>query len=505
MKIHSIPFHKLTISDFIEAAESSARLKLHDKARGDIAAGSSAVQSLIKNKKVVYGVNTGVGDLCDSILANADLLKLQKNIVLSHACGTAPYFEEKTARGALFLVINSRAKGFSGIKQDTIEKLISIFNARITPLLPTQGSLGASGDLIPLAHLALMLLGKGNVFDRGKMGRASDALKRIKIKPHIFQPKEALCLINGTDVVTSAAAFAVSDAENVLTASHHATAAMFEILGASRSSLDSELHALKPHSGQVTVARHLQELLKGSVLLDRPKKKVQDSYVVRCAPQIDGAVLGQIEKAKNDVEIEINSVTDNPLFFKEKDSFTFISGGNFHAQSIAFAMDSLGIALTALGKVMERRIERLINPSLNNLTPFLTYNGGLHSGFMVPHYLVASLVAENSVYAHPASIQSVSVSAGQEDFVSMAMTAANKATNIIRNCEKILAIELLVVVQAMDVMKKKRLASLSSFSPSARSLYKMVRAKSPSLEEDRSLSKDIEHMVNLIRARRIAS
>ena len=361
-----------------------------------------------------------------------------------------------------------------------------------------QGSLGASGDLIPLAHLALPLLGKGDVRVNGKRISAASVLRKLGIT-HTLLPKEALSLINGTEVTTSQAAFAVYGAERFLAGSVRATAALFEIFGARTSSIDADIHALKPHPGQVAVARDLRKYLRGSALVDRPKAKAQDPYVIRCTPQVDGAILGEIMRTKTTVEIELNSVTDNPLFFVKGGKVKALSGGNFHAQALAFALDGLAIALTAGSKVIERRVERLLNSSLSGLPPFLIFESGTNTGLMIPHYLIAALVAENSVLAHPASIQTLPVSANQEDFVSMAMTSATKAAQILRNCERILAIELLLVAQAMDIMIEQKAVKLSSFSASARGIKETVRRSVQTLKKDRLVSKDIDAILSHLR------
>lgn len=498
---YRIPLNKISAQDLAYLSSAPhVRLQLSDGAKKNIARGERALATLLREGKVVYGVNTGVGDLCDTVLPDKEICTLQENIILSHACGGAPYLEPNVARGALFLTANALAKGFSGVRRDTIQKLITIFNAGVSPLLPKQGSLGASGDLIPLAHLGLLLLGKGSALINGKQLPAARILRGLGIKPVVLHPKEALGLINGTEAVTSLGAFVVQGAENFIRLEIQGLVPFFEVLGASRISLDPRIHALKPHSGQQEIASILRSALRASTLCDRPNKKVQDPYVVRCAPQIDGAIFDAIMHAQQVLETEINSVTDNPLFFSEGRHATWASGGNFHAQSIAFAMDSLGIALTACSKLLERRIERLLNARLSGLPPFLAKEeGGLHSGLMIPQYLAAALVAENSVLAHPASIQSISVSADQEDFVSMAMTSANKAEQILSNCQKVLAIFLFSVAQAMDMFVQQEGKSMHNFSPVSRTLHAKVRNVSPYVQSDRMLGNDIEKITHLVR------
>ena len=494
----NVPVLRLTVDRFIALAQPDSRMSLPPATVGAINKGAKAVEAIVRNKVPVYGVNTGIGDLCDVYLSGDKLAELQENIIMSHACGGEPYFADDVARGALFLVVNARAKGYSGITVGAIQKLIALFDHGVAPLLPMQGSLGASGDLIPLAHLALPLLGKGDVRVNGKRISAASVLRKLGIT-HTLLPKEALSLINGTEVTTSQAAFAVYGAERFLAGSVRATAALFEIFGARTSSIDADIHALKPHPGQVAVARDLRKYLRGSALVDRPKAKAQDPYVIRCTPQVDGAILGEIMRTKTTVEIELNSVTDNPLFFVKGGKVKALSGGNFHAQALAFALDGLAIALTAGSKVIERRVDRLLTSSLSGLPPFLIFESGTNTGLMIPHYLIAALVAENSVLAHPASIQTLPVSANQEDFVSMAMTSATKAAQILRNCERILAIELLLVAQAMDIMIEQKAVKLSSFSASARGIKETVRRSVQTLKKDRLVSKDIDAILSHLR------
>jgi histidine ammonia-lyase len=493
------PAFSLTIEDIMAIGKRDSRIMLSADGERLTKKCADAIQKLLKQKTIVYGVNTGVGDLCDSFLPDEQLSELQENIILSHACGDAPYFSDEIARSVFFLVLNARSKGYSGLSAHTIQTLAKIFNNEVTPQIPMQGSLGASGDLISLAHISLMLLGEGNVKMNGKIVPAKTMQKKLGLSRHTFSPKEALSLINGTEVTTATSAFTVGGAERLLSSSVRATAALFEIFGSQISSIDEDIHLLKPYPGQLRVAKELRAHLKGSKLIARPKEKVQDPYVIRCTPQIDGAIADQISHTKKIVETELNAITDNPLFFIDGENIKAVSGGNFHAQNIAFAMDGIGIALVAESKIMERRIERLLNVSLSDLAPFLVMESGLNTGFMIPHYLVAALVAENGVLAHPASIQTVSVSANQEDFVSMAMTAANKASQILHNCERILSVELLLVAQAMDLMIEKNGTPISSFSKSAQKIHATVRSSVKTLRKDRYMSKDIQKVLEHLR------
>ncbi|MFA5830607.1 MAG: aromatic amino acid ammonia-lyase [Candidatus Paceibacterota bacterium] len=491
----NFPAFSLTVDDIVAMGRRDSRIALSADGARLAKKCTDAIQKLLKKNSIVYGVNTGVGDLCDSFLPDEELSELQENIILSHACGDAPYFSDEIARAAFFLVLNARAKGHSGLSVHTIQTLTDIFNHEVIPQIPMQGSLGASGDLISLAHISLMLLGEGNVKMNEKIVPAKTMQKKLGLSRHTFSPKEALSLINGTEVTTATSSFTVHGAERLLSSSVRATAALFEIFGSQISSIDEDIHLLKPYPGQLRVAKELRAHLKGSKLIARPKAKVQDPYVIRCTPQVDGAIIDQISHTRKIVETEMNSITDNPLFFMEGDAVKAVSGGNFHAQNIAFAMDGIGIALVAESKVMERRIERLLNASLSDLAPFLVMESGRNTGFMIPHYLVAALVAENGVLAHPASIQTVSVSANQEDFVSMAMTAANKASQILHNCERILAIEMILIAQAMDLMIEKNATPLAHFSKSAQKIHAAVRSSVKTLRKDRYMSEDIRKVL----------
>lgn len=497
---YQLPVQKLKIKGFISALQPERKISLSDTGLHRVRAGEKTLQTLIENgTRPVYGVNTGVGDLCDTALLSAYLSEFQKNLILSHACGSAPFLGERVCRGAFFLLLNSLSKGFSGMSEYTFKKLMLIFNDGVSPMLPAHGSLGASGDLIPLAHLGLLLLGSGNAYRNGKVEPANKILKRLGAGNHQFRPKDALSIINGTAVSSSDSAFAVYGAESLFYSSLRAEAALFEIMGISRSAIAPELQELKPYPGQIFTARLLRKFLNGTKLCDRVQKKIQGPYVIRCAPQIDGAIFDVIQSAKKTVEIEINSVTDNPLFFIKKGRAIALSGGNFHAQNLAFAMDNLGIALTAFSKVTERRIERLLNPALSGLPAFLVNESGMHSGLMMVQYLAASLVAENSVLAHPASIQSIPVSAHQEDFVSMSMTSAEKCLTILRNSERTLAALIFAIVQGVDMAIKIHSFAFSDFSPETRKFYKKIRNHVPIVKQDRWFASDIEKISTMIR------
>ncbi|MDP3726143.1 MAG: aromatic amino acid ammonia-lyase, partial [bacterium] len=474
-----LPFRKLTISHFVKISRhNNARFAVSSSAYRGIKKSRAIVEECVNNRMPVYGVTTGVGDFCDVVLSPEQLLDFQRRLIVSHAVGSAPYLEEPVARGTLILLLNAFAKGYSGVTVELVKRLLAFLNNGVLPNIPIQGSLGASGDLIPLAHVAKTLLEHGDTY--------------------VFKPKEALAVMNGTAAVTSYAAHAVYRATNVFETALAALGTFLEICHASRDPFDSRIHNLKPHDGQRHVAKTLLRQTKKSALLGQSGRRVQDAYTVRCAPQIDGAMFDVMWHTTHDIEQEMNSVTDNPLIFPNRKPH-IVSGGNFHAEVVAFACDSLRATLAAWSKLIERRIERLLNPQLNNLTPFLVRGKrGLNTGLMILQYLVAALAAENCLLAHPASVESIPVSANQEDFVSMAMTSAHATMQVVVNCEKIAAIFLLTIAQAIDVMVEHSHVSMSDFSPHSQALYETIRMVAPPIESDRDMSDDIVALQNHI-------
>ncbi|MEA1994170.1 MAG: histidine ammonia-lyase, partial [Euryarchaeota archaeon] len=398
--------------------------------------------------------------------------------------GVGDPFDEKIVRAAILLRANSLAKGYSGVRYTLLERFISLLNNNIIPYIPKKGSLGASGDLAPQAHMALVLMGEGEVLRNGRRVPAKQALEKAKIEPLELKPKEGLALINGTPIMTAIAALCIYESKIIFENAVKASAMTLEALrGTDRAFLD-KIQKIRPQKGQIRVAKKMMELLKGSenILSHRHCDKVQDAYTLRCIPQVLGPSLEAIEYAENIVEIEMNSATDNPLIFDVPRS-----GGNFHGQPIALAMDFLAVALAEIGNFSERRVNRLMNTHLSELPPFLTKNSGLNSGFMIAQYTAAALVSENKTLAHPASVDSIPVSADQEDHVSMGTIAARQCYEILQNIKDIVAIELLTAAQGIDFLEHKP-------SPKIQRLHKKIREKISFMEKDRPLYRDIEKM-----------
>ncbi|MDP1629716.1 MAG: histidine ammonia-lyase, partial [bacterium] len=466
---------KLTLERFVNVCGGGERIFLSPAAKKKIIASSKMAERIAGSGKAVYGINTGFGGLSNKLISWDKIKRLQKNLILSHACGVDGPLPKNGSRGVLILLINSLSKGYSGIRLKTLEVLIKIFNKGIIPLMPSKGSVGASGDLVPLAHLSLLLLGEGKAFYGNKTISGRKVLKLINEKPLDFFPKEGLALVNGTHAMTSLLAFSVFRAKNLSKIADIAGAISFKALEADSACLDEKIHALKPHPGQISAALNLKRLLKGSQLAGRGvffnqkkilKNQIQDAYSLRCLPQVHGASKDAISHAQGVVEIEMNSVTDNPLLVDGK----FLSGGNFHGQPLALAADFLAMAVSELGDISERRLDRLVNPLVSGLPPFLAKNSGLNSGFMIAQYTAAALLNYNKVLCHPAVIDSIPTSGQQEDHVSMGMTSCLKLIDVCSNTEKILAIEMLGGVQALDLAAK-----LKECGPALAAAYYFLR------------------------------
>lgn len=478
---------KLTIEDFIGIARGNFKIGLSDGAKKKVVVGRERLDERA-SKETIYGVNTGFGALAEKSIPQSKINQLQKNLIRSHACGVGEPLEKEVVKGMMLLLVNSLAKGYSGIRLETLETLVEMFNKEVLPVIPEKGSLGASGDLVPLAHLALVLIGQGEAIYKGKPLKGKEALREAGIKPVKLKAKEGLALINGTHLAAALAAIALWDSINLAKTADIAGAISLEALQCSKSSFDPRIQALKSYPGQIEVAQNLKKLTLGSPLLCKKQcPKVQDPYSLRCIPQVHGASRQSIKHVQELVEIELNSVTDNPLIF-EKD---ILSGGNFHAQMIALATDYLGIAVAELAEISERRAEQLLNSHLSGLPPFLAQDEGLNSGLMIAQYTAAALVSENKALAHPASVDSIPVSAGQEDHVSMGTTAARRTRQVLGASEKVLGVELLCGAQALDFRRKK---------PGRGTLkaYKTIRKYISFLKKDREIYKDINKIYNLI-------
>lgn len=483
--------HDLTIEQIIAVCRGYAEVVLSDESRGKILASRQVVDELVEEKKVVYGITTGFGKFSDVVISQDECKLLQKNLIITHAVGAGDPFAEDIARGIILLRVNNLSNGFSGIRLETIETMIAMLNKRVTPYIPEKGSLGASGDLAPLSHMVLPMIGLGMAWYEGELLPGAEAMKRAGIPVIELSAKEGLALNNGTQAMTSVGAHALYDAIKLLKVADIAAALSFEAQNGVTDALDPRVHQIRPHAGQMASARNLLKLLEDSKNTTRQGQiRVQDAYSMRCCPQVHGASKDAVNYVKGRVDIEINSVTDNPLIFKEDRSG--ISGGNFHGQPMALSFDFLKIAESELADISERRIERLVNPAYSGLPAFLTSNGGVNSGFMIVQYSAAALVSENKVLAHPASVDSIPSSAGQEDHVSMGTIAARQSAEIGRNVRRVLAMELMVACQGIDMRGNKGLGK------GTQAAYDLVRKGCPRLEEDRELFEDINYCERII-------
>src|SRR5450432_803462 len=449
----------LTLEAVREVAVAGRPVLLSPDAREAVGRARAVVDALVASNQVSYAITTGVGILSDVRIAGDQIRELQVNLVRSHAVGVGDPLAAAEVRAMILLRANSLSKGHSGIRAAVIDTLCEMLNRKVTPFVPSQGSVGASGDLAPLAHLALVLIGEGECFDeKGQRIPGADALGRAEIKPLILEAKEAVSLINGTQAMLALGVLAVLAAETMVDSADVISAMTLDALHGTDLAFDARIHEARPHAGQSKTAANLRKLLEGSKLREshRDCGRVQDAYSLRCIPQVHGAIRDTLTYCRGIMEIEINSAVDNPLVFmndRNEHGGDVISGGNFHGEPLAFALDFLAIALSALAGISERRLERLVNPSLNEgLPPFLAPGAGLNSGFMMPQVTAAALVSENKVLAHPASVDSITTSGNKEDYVSMGMTAALKLRRIVENTRNVLAIEAMAAAQAMDLV-----------------------------------------------------
>jgi histidine ammonia-lyase len=489
----------LTRQDFEQVVCHGRRVRLHPRAQSAMRRSRALVERLIAQKKIVYGVSTGFGALSTERVEPAQARQLQLNLVRSHACGVGEPLSEAETRGVLLLRANALARGLSGVRPRVVELLCDFLNSNVHPVIPGKGSVGASGDLAPLAYVALTLVGEGEVAFRGRRILASKALRAIGRKPLVLEAKEGLALVNGTQAMLSLGLLALRQAEILVDTADVAGALSLDALRGSPAAFDERLQRARPHPGQIITARNLLRLNRGSTIREshRDCLRVQDAYSLRCIPQVHGAVRDALAYAARVFEIEMNSATDNPLVFA--DDGEVISGGNFHGQPLATALDLMAIALTQLGGISERRTDRLVNPLTSDLPPFLTRGHGLESGFMLGQVTAAALASENKILAHPASVDSIPTSGNKEDYVSMGMAAALKLRPILANVRTVLAIELLAACQALDL-----LAPLRS-GRRAEQAHAWVRRASPFVKADRRLDRDIARVTSLVEAGKFAS
>ncbi|MDX1358185.1 MAG: histidine ammonia-lyase [Clostridia bacterium] len=481
----------LTLDDFIAVCRNGAEVKISKEAIERINNSRRTVNEFVENGDIVYGITTGFGRFSEVCVTREQSRLIQKNLIVSHAVGSGDYFVTDIVRGIILLRINNLCIGYSGVRYSTIKTMVDMLNKGVHPLIPEKGSLGASGDLAPLAHMVLPMLGLGKAEYRGEIFKGAEAMKKAGITTIELVAKEGLALINGTQVMTSVGAHTVYDAIKLLDVADLSASLTFEALHGIVSVLDPRLHKLRPHKGQIDTATNIMRMLEGSTCtLRQSKDKVQDAYSLRCTPQVHGASRDAIEFVREKVEIEMNSVTDNPIIFH--DTKEGISGGNFHGQPVALAFDFLGIALSELADISERRLERMVNPALNGLPAFLVDNGGLNSGFMIVQYSAAALVSENKVLSHPASVDSIPSSGNQEDHVSMGTISARKAREIYMNVRRVIAMEMLCACQAID------LGSGHKLGYATQKAYNLIRGKVKKLIHDREMFDDINDLESLI-------
>jgi histidine ammonia-lyase len=484
---------ELTIDDVWAVAVEGTPAELSAEGRDKMQAARALVERAASEEHT-YGINTGFGRFVEKTIPRELTEELQLRLIRSHACGVGDPYPDEVVRGAMLLRANTLAKGYSGARVETVELLLECLNRGVLPLVPSRGSVGASGDLAPLAHLALPLVGEGRATFEGETVSGAEALSRAGLEPVRLQAKEGLSLVNGTQFMAAVGALALVRARRLVKTADIACAISLEALQGSRVSFLPEIQALRPLEGQSRAAANVLRLVEGSAIIEAHRwcDKVQDAYSLRCAPQVHGASRDLLRYAEETLAVELNSATDNPLVLVEQEEL--VSNGNFHGQPVAFALDSLAIALAELASISERRLERLVNPSLSGLPAFLTPDGGLNSGFMIPQYVSAALVSENKVLCHPASVDSIPTSAGQEDHVPMGNASALKALVVLGNVERALAIELLAGAQAIEF-----LAPLEG-GAGVRAARSFVRTLSPSVEEDRPLAEDIERVADAIRS-----
>ncbi|HKJ27525.1 MAG TPA: histidine ammonia-lyase [Anaerolineales bacterium] len=478
----------LTIEQVIESAYHDTKVELSPQAAVKVERAAKAVETLIERGEIVYGVTTGFGAFKDRIIPPDEVQQLQRNIIMSHAVGAGPLFDVPTTRAIMLIRANTLARGHSGIRLSTLQLLIELLNRGIHPEIPQKGSLGASGDLAPLAHMSLVMIGLGSAEYQGERIPGKAALEQAGLEPVTLAAKEGLALTNGTSVMCALGALAVQRSEQASRVADVAGCLSLEALNGTSMAFDERIHALRPHPRQIDCAAYLRKILSGSQFVrGKDPTNVQDAYTLRCIPQVHGAVREAVAYARWVIETELNAVTDNPLIFidEETEEIEVISGGNFHGEPLAIAMDYLAVALTELGNISERRIMRLTDEASNAhvLPAFLTENGGLNSGFMITQYTAAALSTENKILAHPASVDTIPTSANVEDHVSMGCTAALKMHQVIDNVEHILTIELLDAAQGID-FRRKRMGGDPMLGKGTQPVYELIRSQVPFVQQD---------------------
>lgn len=485
----------LTAEDVVKVARRGVRVELDPEIMPLLQRSRSVVDRIVESGTPAYGLNTGFGLLCDTAIPLEEVFQLQRNLVRSHAVGVGKPVRDDVARATMLLRLNSLCRGYSGVRPQVVELLRDMLNHGIHPIIPSQGSLGASGDLAPLAHLTLAMLGEGEVTSGGEKMEAMQALERAGLTPLTLEAKEGLALLNGTSLLTAMGVLTWWDASSLLVVANGAAAFSLEAMEGISDAFSQELMEARAHPGMVHVARQLRRLLKERSHRRNSAGKIQDAYSFRCVPQIHGAMWDALNHAEKVLEVELNSANDNPLIIDSR----IVSGGHFHGQPIGAVMDYLTIVTATMSGVSERRVDHLLNPALSGLPAFLVSDPGLNSGFMIAQYTAASLVNENRTLANPASVQSIPVCGNQEDFISMATFASRKARDVVANSQVVLAIELLVAAQAVDMRIKRQSMEPDRLGVGARRLYRLVREVAPSLDSDRVLHPEVDAMTERIR------
>ncbi len=494
----SLDGRSLTLKEMARVALDFEPVQLAEEARARVLASRAVIDRALDTNLPIYGVTTGFGKLSDVRIPHDEIQQLQLNLLRSHACGVGEMLPEPEVRAAILLRANSLAKGYSGVRPEIIDILIDILNKRVHPLVPSRGSVGASGDLAPSAHMALVLVGGGEALYQGDRLPGAPALQRAGISPIRLQAKEGLSLLNGTQFMAATGGLALMRAQNLMDTADVAASLSLEVLLGTVVADDMRIHHVRPHPGQQTTAAHIIRMLRNSAIVESHRYcgRLQDAYSLRCVPQVHGAVRDALDHVYSVLAREMNSATDNPLVFAEGDAI--LTGGNFHGAPLGYAFDYAAIALTDLASISERRLERLVNPDLSGLPAFLIAEPGLSSGYMMLQVMVASLVSESKVLAHPASVDSIPTSANKEDHVSMGMTAALKLRSIVENLEIALAGEILAACQALECRRPLEPGE------GTRKAYALVREVIPSLRNDREIAPDIATLRDLIRRNRFA-
>lgn len=486
--------HDLDLEKFIQITRYGAEVELSEEAVGRVEKARDLVDKFVADQKVVYGITTGFGKFSDVIVRGEDTKTMQRNLIISHSCGVGAALSEENARGILLLRANALAKGYSGIRLSTLNTLLEMLNKGVHPIIPEKGSLGASGDLAPLSHMVLVMIGEGEAVYRGEKMSGREAMEKAGIEIVELVEKEGLALINGTQVMTAIGAQVLYDTINLSKTADIAAALTMEALNGIEDAFDPRVHRARGQIGQIQTGENILKLVEGSQMTSRQGElRVQDAYSIRCLPQVHGASKDAFNYVKEKIEIEMNGVTDNPLIFVEEEDV--ISGGNFHGQPMAISFDFLGIAIAELANISERRLERLVNPSLSNGLPgFLVENGGINSGFMIVQYSAAALVSENKILAHPASVDSIPSSANQEDHVSMGTIAARKARDILENTRNVVGMELLAACQGIDLRGKEKLGKGTDIA------YNIIRDRVDYIGKDKIMNLEINKCEEIIKS-----